>query len=196
MIEGLTQLTGPTTDGRMRNSKFALPLTFDVRANASKWVEDGPEVAEAAQPQIMEHCNMEARGWQVFRGLDTEATKRANEELNKDAKPGEKPKIAPPVLAPVIRVVGKRKFILLFRPKALQAAVNELYARQSRTLVNRELLGESASANPAGDAGILTNRDLRQAGAMAGEDLPQALPQGNYGANYPDPRTAGELQIQ
>jgi hypothetical protein len=184
MIEGLTAIDFGQTNARMAGSKFALPATFDSVKYASKWAEEGPEVEEARQEQVISSAGMKAQGWEVFRTIDLEATKKLGEKGDKA-----------PVLVPVKRVVGKKVFILMFRPKALQQAVNKLYANESRERLNREIVGESATVNEAGDPGILTNQDLKRVSrSYDGSDEPRPIPKG--GGKLQDPNRASELVLQ
>lgn len=139
-IEGLTPLEVGSTPRNLAGHRFALPHNFPASKLASRWVEDGPEVAEARQDQVLAFANVRARGWQVWE--------------NPDAEKGSKDKY-------VRRVVGKKTFILMFRPKELQNAVGRIYAAESRSFTNAELRGETNRVNDNNDPGILTNQDLR-----------------------------------
>lgn len=186
MIEGLTALDTHYAPDRMVGSKFALPATFDTKKWASKWVENGPEIEDARQPQIIASANMQAQGWEVFKTLDLEAVK-------KDQEDGGKSKI--PKMIPVLRVAGKKTYILMCRPKALQMAVNDLYAKESRDRLNGEIMGETATANETGDSGILTNQDLKRVSRSYGEDdTPTPIPAG--GGKTTQPNRASELVLQ
>lgn len=159
LIEGLTALDPKGShQGRMAGSKFVLPPNFDANKFASKWEEKGPAVIEAAQEQILESANCKADGWQVYKDIS-----------NKNA--------------PYERVIGKKTFVLLFRPRLLQKAVNAIYADESRRLVNLEVAGETNAVNVAGDPGILTNADLRRFGKHLEPD---------EGASYLPPNAGGQ----
>lgn len=151
MIEGLTALVTGDHKGRLAGSKFALPPGFPSHQMSSKWVENGPEVIEAGQDQILEFAGCKAQGWTVYKTVD-----RAS--LPKPLAKGEEAK--PARMIEVTRVIGKRNYILLCRPKALQVAVNKIYSDQSRNIVNQEVRGETNAANTNGDDGILSNADL------------------------------------
>lgn len=140
---------------------------------SSKWVEDGPEIIEAGTPQVIESAGVQAEGWKVYQVIDREKTEAQNEkivlefeaaqaELGDKADRKAKPKMGPPVRNAYTRVVGKKKYVLMMRPKALQLAVNKIYADMSRVMVNQEVKGETASANEAHDPGVITNEDLRR----------------------------------
>lgn len=178
LIEGLTALEGPVA-GTVTAHRFSLPAGFDSTRFASKWVEDGPEVMEAAQPQILAIANVKADGWAVYKVLDKKATDAQPDLV--DDKSAKIPK--PPVRVAYTRVVGKKIFVLLFRPKVLQKAVNAIHADTSRILVNQEVRGERATANENGDEGILTNADLQRHGKQFVED---------EGASYLPPVSGGQ----
>ena len=190
-VAGLTSLTGPT-NVRMSGSKFALPPSFDATKFASKWVEQGPNVIEAQQPQVLDFANCQADGWAVFKVLKV-ATAEVPVVEGEDSEKTEKPKKTPQLI-PYTRAVGKAVYVLLFRPKALQQAVNVLYANQSRDIVGREVMGESNSLNAANDPGILTNQDLARFGKNFADEMPDGyLPKTNPSAQKPAEAT--ELQL-
>lgn len=200
LISGLTSLAAGTP-GRLQGSRFALPPGFDSKAFASKWVEAGPGVVEAGQPQILAFANCQADGWAVYKVVDPKGKQIETEpELlvegaAESAKTEEKaPKKARPVMVPFTRVVGKVQYVLMYRPKQLQTAVNQLFANQSRELVGKEVMGESAAANTSGDPGILTNEDLKRFGKNFSDEMPEGyLKPSNPSA--PRPADAVELKL-
>ena len=173
MIEGLTAITGPLR-GSLTPHKFSVPADFPVNKYASKWVEDGNDVIEASNPQIISQANVQAAGWQVWQVIDKSATDNQRklileqfqaEQLGLPVEKRDKkvkPEYPPAIRTPFIRVVGRRKYVLMFRPAALQAAITKIYADTSRALVSQEVRGESARANENNDPGIITSADLRQ----------------------------------
>lgn len=187
-VEGLTMLTGPRRS-RMAGSKFALPPGFDSKKFASKWVERGPGVQEAEQPVVLDFANCQAQGWSVFK-VTAPAPEVDSEEIEGETEaPKAKRKLPPRV--PFTRAVGKNVYVLMFRPKNLQRAVNTLYANQSRQIVDRELLGHTNSANESQDPGMLTNADLKKHSRDLGDE-----PEGYIPARQgPKPDEATELQI-
>jgi hypothetical protein len=189
-VEGLTALAGPA-NVRMTGSKFSLPPSFDSTKFASKWEEQGPRVIEAQQPQVLAFANCSADGWQVFKVLKVGTGEPADPA---EAKPGDLEQKRLPQMVPYTRAVGKAVYILMYRPKALQEAVNVLYANQSREIVGREVMGESAAANQSGDPGILTNEDLRKFGKDFSDEMPTGyLPKAVPSARKP--AEAVELQL-
>lgn len=179
MIEGLTALTGPQM-GTLAPHKFSLPAGFPANMS-SKWVEDGPAVIEAQQKEILQGAGVAADGWTPYRFVNSEKTQEQNdkviakfaeeqEALGADADKKAKPKLPPPVRDTYVRTVGKKTFVLMMRPRALQQAINKIHADTSRMLVSQEVRGETARANEANDPGIITNVDLRQMNRIEASD--------------------------
>lgn len=197
-VEGLTALEGPRRS-RLAGSKFALPPSFDAKKYASKWVEQGPGVLEAQQSTVLDFAGCEAQGWTVFKVLKVERGITNESEDSADAKTGDNEgseiesvkKRKSPQMVPCTRAVGKAVFVLMFRPKNLQLAVNKLYAGQSRQIVNREILGETNAVNEGNDAGILTNADLRKHSRDLGDEPEGYLP----ATSGQRPKEAVELNI-
>jgi len=174
LVEGLTELSGPRRQ-RLAGSKFALPPGFDSKKFSSKWVERGPGVQEAEQPTVLEFANVQAQGWTVYKTIDSTYTppEPEVEEGEGEAKPKRK---AAPRMVPFTRAVGKAVYVLMFRPKALQVAVNALYAGQSRAIVDRELLGHTNAVNEGNDPGMLTAADLRNRSRDLGDEPEGYIP--------------------
>lgn len=149
-VEGLSALDESETKQVLSGGRFALPANFPADMS-SMWQPEGPSVMEAQQPEVLQFAGVKANGWAVFKVL----TPPTKEELalDKDAKPK---------LAPYKRAIGKTVYVLLMRPRKLQHAVNRIYANQSRTIVNREVDGETKAVDPNGDPGILSNQDIKQ----------------------------------
>lgn len=172
-IAGLSKLEGPSIDLRNTGSKFVLPPSFDPKKWSAKWVPDGPEVIEAQQEQILEFAGVKAQGWSVFKvmkpGQKLASAKKG--EGDAEAKDDEKSK---PEMIPYTRAVGKTIYVLMYRPKSLQTAINAMYANQSTDLVNGELQGVTSQVNEGEDPGILTNADLRRAQRMEEDPEVQA----------------------
>lgn len=181
-IEGLRDIEFGEKFNANAGSKFALPPGFDSNRFASKWAVEDIGVQEAEQDTILPFAGKVAEGWKVY--LTTEKPKLD------ESKPASK--LSTP--KPVIRVAGKTRFVLMFRPKALQRALNGLYAQESRRITNQEIVGESVRANAEGDPGILSNQDLRQAQRMDHGDDPTPLPPTIIQST--DPNTASNLELK
>lgn len=152
-IEGLTELSAGIAQNPLAGSKFALPPGFDASRFASMWAEEGPNVIEMQQPTVLVSAGVQAAGWQVYKQLKNPANAKKEDELPLENRPK-------PTMERVVRVVGKTTFVLMFRPKALQQAVNVIHANESRSMVSREVHGETNAANEANDRGILTSADM------------------------------------
>jgi len=195
-IEGLTKLQGPL---RLQNasSRYALPADFDATKYASKWVFDGPEVQEAQQERVLAYANVKAQGWAVWKTKQpyTEEEQAVIDGIKSKEKPSQEDKITltklenARKLVPHVRTIGKHKHILMFRPKALQQAINQIHAASSRALVNQELVGETNQVNPANDPGILTNADLRRFSKDIQGEEPSLLPTTFVGKKPDDAQT-------
>lgn len=171
-IEGLTSLTQPglPNAARMIGNKFSLPAGFPREHFSSLWAEEGNGVLEAMQDEYIEATQHKAIGWVVYK--EKKITYRDVEVKNKQTGLTEiKQEPDKTEDVPVKKVVGKKTYVLMVRPKRLQQAVNALYAKTSRDMVNREIKGETNGANLSGDEAILTNADLRRAERMTGEDV-------------------------
>lgn len=179
MIEGLTKLEGPAS-ANLAPHKFSLPPGFPANMS-SNWVEDGQAVVEAQQHEYIPVANVKADGWAPYTVLDKKATDLRNEKIveqfefeqaalgdKRDSKA--KPKFPPPIMVPYTRTVGKKTFVLMKRPKALQQAVNKIHADNSRALVSQEVRGETATVNEGQDPGVITNADLRRLDRGMGEE--------------------------
>lgn len=200
-VEGLTALDSNEIRNPLANSKFALPPGFPAQHYASKWELEGNAVIEAQQPVILEGAGVKAQGWAVY--MQVVAGQKAPPEEKEDGLPPD-PKALPkfvPRRETVKRVVGKNTYVLMFRPKKLQEAVNKIHGNTSRRIVVSELRGETNAANPQGDRGILTNEQLMRAmrrtggGDPDGETLPPEymLPT----QSVPDhPDRAGNLNLR
>lgn len=185
-VEGLEALDSHAIVDPLRGSKFSLPASFNARKYASKWEEEGPAINEAMQRQVLESANCSAAGWSVFKVEDIEKTaelmKKAGDEAlqkqqeefetlqNEETDPVKKAKIkkpalkvekVAPVMVPYVRAVGKKIFVLMFRPSKLQRAVNAIYADQSRQRTRMEVK-ESTSLKAEDPEGILTQHDLNK----------------------------------
>lgn len=173
-IEGLTSLEASEMKAVLSGGRFALPPGFPPEMS-SMWKEEGPGVIEAQQDEVLQFAGVKAVGWTVFK-----------HQVDKDGKTK---------LEPYKRSIGKTTYVLLMRPRKLQQAVNQIYANQSRTIVNGEVEGESTAVNANSDPGILSNQDIRQFDRLTRD---QENAGGGYlrgvGAN-PDLQKAVELNL-
>lgn len=181
-VEGLTRLSVGEAVSRLSGSKFALPPHFPSRHYASKWVEEGPAVLEAQQFEYLPGA-VKAKGWDVW--LQDSNTGKVTEE-----------KKAPTKLVSFTRVVGKRTYVLMCRPKALQTAVRGIYADQSRQRTGQVINGEvNPVANAEDPNGIITEHQLnRYAGRERDEGENYMKP--SAGSQPTRLHVAGELELQ
>jgi hypothetical protein len=154
-VPGLVALSQDERSAVFSGGQFALPAGFDSTKYASRWVLDGPSVEEAKQDEVLSFAGVKAAGWQVYKVLKA-PTEEEVEKAKKESKN------LTPRTVPCLRAVGRNTYVLMFRPKELQKAVNQIYANQSRAMVNAEVDGETSAANVSDDPGILTNADMRR----------------------------------
>lgn len=141
MIEGLQALEGPISV--INEGQLQLPPEFDKTKLAGKWEKDGPHVLKAQQNEIIASARVQAKGWTVW--LDS-------------AK------------KPCKRTLGSGTFILMYRPRQLQDAVNALHGNTSRMRLSDEVLGSTIQGqDPQAAEGLLNHTQLSERGLR--EDL-------------------------
>lgn len=118
---------------------FELPPDFPRRELSGQWVLQ-EAVRSMEQRQPMPQVGAMAPGLTVWMGEDG------------------KGKIK-------IVVDGKgRKHVLMYRPRKVQEAINALYGNVTKMLHNRNVKGETISANEQQDPGMLSESRLREEG--------------------------------
>lgn len=130
MIEGLTAYTAPA--GTVQKGRLSLPPEFNSNQFVGKWVKQGPSVAMAKQRVPIPSESVVADGWAVW------------EDKNKK---------------PCIRTISSGAFILMFRPRVLQEAINKIHGNQSRKRMLDEAQGKTVTSLDGGlngDRGMLT----------------------------------------
>lgn len=132
-IEGLETFDAPTDF--VDKGPLSLPEGFDSKLFVGKWVKQGAEVHKAGQSERFPLAGVQAKGWEVWKGPRGAICKRA---------------------------LSSGTFVLMFRPRILQQAVNKLYGNNSRLRMMQEANGETVGAEPIQDRGILTNSTLSQ----------------------------------
>lgn len=187
-IEGLTRLTVGESVNRLAGSKFALPPNFPSNTHASQWVEDGPAVLEAKQFEYLPG-NVKAAGWDVWL-QDPNAHK-----LVKDEDDGLSSKNKGK-LVPYTRAIGKRVYVLMWRPKALQSAVRKIYADESRRRTGQVLDGDVNPVASSDDPhGLITNSQLNRYGGKERDEGEQYM-RPSAGSQPTRLHEAKELQLQ
>lgn len=123
-----------TEHAKANSGQLQLPPTFDKKKYAAKWVEEGVHVEQATQPQILTPSRV-ADGWQVW--------KHAGKTCR--------------------RALGKARYVLMFRPKALQVAINAIFGNLSREKIVQEHSGQTRQKpedENFSDAGMLSSAIL------------------------------------
>jgi hypothetical protein len=124
---------------------FQLPQEADKEKFSFQWVKRGGSVDAAKQPQPILGTNMGAEGWSVF--LYPKDHKLAN-------RPAEVP-------------TSKDTYILMQRPKSVQADVNAIYGNISKQhLVHQQtgdIIRDPVTGGNNADPGMLTDARIRQA---------------------------------
>lgn len=122
---------------------FSLPPAFDTKRYAAEWVESG-SVAMKQQRQTILQAGLTADGWEVWK---------------------ENPNSEPTV----VNLSGNKKFVLMCRPKEIQNKVNAIYGNVSKSILAREIKGETVTVpTPQGsvdvgqDPGILPEEKLKK----------------------------------
>lgn len=152
-VDGLAPVAVTDENFSTASGRFSLPPEFDKKKYVGKWALDGPEVEAALQPEYLSFARAKADGWTVWK-RDIPYTQTQIVEAEEKDKPLPKKKNLP-----YVQQIGRHKYVLMFRPRALQKAIHQVYAAQSRSLLNGELLGDTKSV-AASDDGVFGGRDL------------------------------------
>lgn len=155
LVEGLTRIEGPIDKKRLQGTPFALPAGFPTDKYAAMWQQKGNAVAESQLPTYIESIGAQAEGWQVYKVLKNTKPILSDNATKEEIEAHKK---WVPVWEPVERILKSGALVLMFRPLALQNALNQIYANQSREMTGGEIDGNSRPSDP----GVLTNRDLRE----------------------------------
>jgi hypothetical protein len=134
-VLGIEKFTAPS--GFVNRGRFSLPPEFDSQKFSAKWVEHGPKVVMAQDKEVIQSEGVRVPGWAVW----------------KDSKG-----------KPCLRTVSKGAFVLMFQPKALRQAINKIRGNQSRRRMVKEAKGETVTANPQDDKGVLSAQKLQEMG--------------------------------
>lgn len=123
---------------------FNLPNEFDREAYASRWVAMGNAVEKAKERQPLIGTRLTADGWQVF----TEKGKPVKRSTDKGGE-----------------------FVLMFRPREVQDAVNAIYGNVGKERMIMHKKGESTSGGVPLTPGLLTEEQVaRQTGERVSEE--------------------------
>lgn len=121
---------------------LTLPVAFDRKKFAAKWVLEGPAVDAAAERQYIPGTHMTADGWDVWRSPE-----------------GKPHKVA----------LQSGVHVLLCRSKKVQDAVNAICGNVGKSRLSQERTGETVAGEQPTDPGILN--DARIAQVEGGERL-------------------------
>ena len=146
-IQFLTTPTGETHAGI-----FTLPANFDRQEHAAKWVKVGHSVAAAANREHLVGTSLTADGWEVW-------------------KDGKTPATGVPHKIPA----ASGEYILLFRSRKVQDAVNAIYGNVGKERMQQEKRGQTTGGVPITDNGMLGEERLSRATGESNEDEPVAF---------------------
>lgn len=155
--------------GQNLGGKFALPAEFDASRFASSYVQKGPQVVAAMQDESILGTQYTAPGWQVWRFPGIPEKKISSSKKEKKNKTSGDAVISGREKAGLTHEVTSSTkdgitYVLMFRPIEVQNQVNRAYADLSLSQMVTEIRGDSLALPVEQSQGILTNRDLRQAG--------------------------------
>jgi hypothetical protein len=123
---------------------FNLPKDFDTKVHAAKWVAEGNAVEKAKERQTLIGTRLHADGWTVY----TEKGKPVKRSTERGGS-----------------------FILMFRPREIQDAVNAVFGNVGKERMIMHKKGESTSGGVPLNPGILTEEQVvRQTGERASEE--------------------------
>lgn len=111
-----------------------LPVSFDRKKYAAKWVKEGPAVSAAAEREWIPGTDITADGWQVWRDGDTIA----------DGKPCKVP-------------LQSGVHVLLCRSRVVQDGVNAVCGNIGKERLKQERAGETTGGVPIEDPGLLSD---------------------------------------
>ncbi len=135
----IEMLRGPASS--QTAGMFSLPTCFKTEKFAAQWSKVGPDADKAMEKQHIIGTNLTADGWQIYRDKDKKPVKRASQ--NGD-------------------------YVLMFRPKEIQNAVNAIYGNVGYERMVQEKKGETVGGVPVSDFGMLNEAAIVKA---TGENL-------------------------
>lgn len=125
-------LTSPTGSNQAAGP-LNLPVGFDIKISAAKWVKDGPDVQAAGEREWILGTNLTADGWLPW----------------KDAK-GRPHKVS----------LRSGTYILLHRSLAVQKDVNAIYGNIGKERLLQEKSGQTTGGVPVTDPGLLSDERI------------------------------------
>jgi hypothetical protein len=115
---------------------FNLPPEFDRKKYAAEWVESG-QVEMKRQRQVLQQAGVTADGWEVWKA-------------NPEAEPT------------IVHASGNKKFVLMCRDINVQRQVNAIFGNVSKSILAREIKGETVAGEGLQDPGMLNEDRLRR----------------------------------
>ncbi len=131
---GIEFMSGPVENHTAGD--FVLPSSFDTKLHAAQWTLEGPEVEKAKARQFLVGSKgLTADGWQVYKD-DGKLVKRPT---------------------------SKGVYVLMFRSRDVQDAVNAIYGNISKERMMQEKRGETTGGVPIVDKGMLREDEVLRA---------------------------------
>ena len=131
---GIQIIKSPAGSGNETPGPLVLPVAFDRKKHAAKWVKEGPAVAAAAEREWIPSTQMTADGWEVWR--DPQTNKPHKVALQSGAH------------------------VLLFRARVVQDAVNAICGNIGKERLSSERKGETVAGQAPSDPGLLSDDRL------------------------------------
>lgn len=175
LIAGLERID--SSNPSSYKGQLDLPNEFDSRQFVANWVARRSVEAKKRKETIRSE-NLRADGWQVWKDKGGKAC---------------------------IRNLGTGPFVLMFRPKALQQALNKAYGNVSIRRMQGEANGDTVGGSGIDDGGMLSNKVLNQIQKLNKErtDAPIEAPialndviASSGGINAPAAHISTEIQQQ
>lgn len=131
-VSGIGVISGPS---QVNAGIFNLPPSFDRRLHSAHWEEEGQGVEYMQQRQPISGTRLDSDGWQVWKDPKTNQSR-------------------------TVATRAGKKYILLFRSKAVQEEVNAIYGDVSKTAVYHSQTGQTIEGSTPQISGMLTEADL------------------------------------
>lgn len=140
MVEGISEIKGPR---QVNKGHLAMPADFDGNRYVGNWAKQGSIANKAKQPETLGGSNLRADGWQTWKDTRGHVCKRS---------------------------LSSGAYILLFRPKILQVAIQKIYGNESRSRMLQEANGETVGGQAVEDFGVLTEAALSSIPGLGREE--------------------------
>jgi len=144
-IAGITTIEGPADLNRYRG-RLDLPIDFDSKRFAAKWVKKGNGVERAMQRSSIIGTNLQAPGWVPYKNPKTGVIHT--------------------------RPLKDGVYVLMVRPQLTQKAVLAINGNTSRRRMVREANNETIKGEDFEDTGMLPSSTLTRAGLGTEEITP------------------------